>query len=520
MILRKANLANWGYFYMTVNNMKENISCYNFFQSGSVNEKVTFKMTDNTDKKIGKILSKVVDLCVKSTECFEGYCTYTLSLRATIGFVDLEGEKRSISYIGETSGKLSNENINEQSKVVLDKSVTGIVVDKIVESNVSMTTEYIVEAKIFNMDSTEIFVEMEEAYLEKCEGNRAEEVLNTKANFMVEHSEKIDMDVSMVVSANFNAVVSKTSYGVDLCVVEGKMCGNILLQKEGDTEDLRVCYVEVPFREECDLIGSTVKSFGESNVSVCGCNILVQSDPSKMTSMLEISIEGQVSVEVFKESDFDYISEVYSTTKELEVEKADITSFVFDKSQEVTRKFVQDIEMSESFLKCEGITFSECYLSSSLMTNNSYENMYNVIISALFYGEDGYKSKTFELAESIVIENEDGKDLIVSDEIYLNNVKADLKLDNTVSISFELCGKINTYLKTKYNVITDVEIGEDKPQEEGCIQIYIAKGGESLIEVAKNMNAMPYEVTKQNEGVDFPLERGDKIAYYKPKKSC
>ncbi len=85
----------------------------------------------------------------------------------------------------------------------------------------------------------------------------------------------------------------------------------------------------------------------------------------------------------------------------------------------------------------------------------------------------------------------------------------------------EVAGELRVFADVYDNetdvVITEVQLGEEKPQEDCSLYIYIVKPGETLWDVAKEMNVSQDLILQQNPDVELPIQTGDRLVIYKPK---
>ena len=63
-------------------------------------------------------------------------------------------------------------------------------------------------------------------------------------------------------------------------------------------------------------------------------------------------------------------------------------------------------------------------------------------------------------------------------------------------------------------VVSDVELADELTPKDAGIEIYFAKGGDDIWDIAKQLKVKPEIVEKQNQDLTFPLEKDENIAIY------
>ena len=84
-----------------------------------------------------------------------------------------------------------------------------------------------------------------------------------------------------------------------------------------------------------------------------------------------------------------------------------------------------------------------------------------------------------------------------------------------MEVSAELSITVRGAKEETLDVITGVTVGDEKPEEDVAISLYIAKDGESLWDVAKALNTDEKTLEELNKDVVLPLRGGEQILLYR-----
>ena len=84
-------------------------------------------------------------------------------------------------------------------------------------------------------------------------------------------------------------------------------------------------------------------------------------------------------------------------------------------------------------------------------------------------------------------------------------------MDLDIRLGREVCG----FSEVTAEYISAVEVGEEKPQNKSALSLYIAHGGDEILDLCKALTAMPDDIIEQNPNVQFPLKEGDRVVYFR-----
>ncbi|MFA6867297.1 MAG: LysM domain-containing protein [Clostridia bacterium] len=214
--------------------------------------------------------------------------------------------------------------------------------------------------------------------------------------------------------------------------------------------------------------------------------------------------------------DIEGVVDAYSTEKDVKLLYQEI---VLDK--EFCLNSSRD-KISSNVKIVSGLSNVECIINahlegSSIIHNNDGLYAEGLLIGDVIYcDEDGdYMSLKAEIPYSSLV----AKSFECDDDIKLKDLLlstfARVRTANEIEISaemkFEITGKQTKTLK----LVGNIEIGECKEVDNIAISLYIVKPGQSLWEVAKDLNTTSEVLIDQNPEMVMPLKAGSKILLYK-----
>lgn len=481
-------------------------------------EIVTFKMSDTLEKGIGNVIAKTNNICVNKFESQEKAVAYEGGIFCTVSFIDLEGECRSMTYKGVISGRIPSEYVKSTSQVCLHAEILDCSIEEIKGSAITMAIAYQISGSCVNENMIDVLVGGEGIFVDKSDGEFTSKTLSKSARFEVEGEEVIKQDVSLVLSCVGSNYVENVNVGDDIVVVDGVLKAFVTYMMASDDNRINTEIFDVPFHEEFELSQAKIGDSAVACVNCCDISVTAYSDEGKKMTRFEIKANNCVSICSYASGECEFATEVFSCENELLTTRNSLNTFIFlgRSSYPVDEKLVftldGEYEKVESVISASVETVDAFFKDGKIYANGILK------ASVLMYGEEGFKLNDFEMPIAYEMPYNEDEHLEIEACMTPINVVARLKLSNELEISAKVNVAIDIYEKNTYAVISEIEEGEQKPQDHCAIVIYIAKQGDTVMDVARKLNVMPKTIEEQNRESVFPLNKGDKIVIYRQKK--
>ncbi len=139
-----------------------------------------------------------------------------------------------------------------------------------------------------------------------------------------------------------------------------------------------------------------------------------------------------------------------------------------------------------------------------------------ILATVLFDDENNVcTAKTVEIPflTEVSKDYECGAGLIPS--VTVLNVNARLRTSTEIEVTAEFSATVRGISAKETTLVSAIEIGAPKEEDDFAISLYIVKPGETLWDVAKALNSDEDTIMKLNEDVNVPLKGGEKILLYK-----
>ena len=216
---------------------------------------------------------------------------------------------------------------------------------------------------------------------------------------------------------------------------------------------------------------------------------------------------------VAEEKEINAVIDCYSVKNELATEYVTIGS-----DKEFCIRSVRD--------KCSstltpGGEISELYcalyptVNADAVKDNDVVKIQGIVYATVLYADE-QNVVTGKVAE-IPFSTEMGKAECesVTPSVSINALSCRLKTGKDIEVSAEISCTVHGSAKEEIKVVSSVTQGEEKPEDDYAISLYIVKPNEELWDVAKALNSDEDTLLKLNPELKLPLSGGEKVLIYK-----
>ena len=381
-------------------------------------------------------------------------------------------------------------------------AVVEIVVDEIVNTEINVLTSVNGENSHLSTNELEYYTYIGKCY-EKFDVSSELELSGVTNVLMVTPSVSI---CNVVPKENYLVVTGKV--GLDICGQTGDGVDDI-------TTDFRV----VDFSSEVAYDGITDNSIIQSQIGIVSNEIKVSTMVDNGVASLNINIPVSYYGYVFGENKIEVIEDLYSEKNYLSITCENFKTITSANSICFKDNIsgIASINDTAPFIdEVLGVCTNNLVVAGCRIEDNNLciEGVANATVTYYTKETSDITSVQVEMPFAIEkrVDNVDGNVVTIS----LENVSARSKRGKEIEVLAELNVYVDLYTTNTKCVITQVVVGDDKSADECPLYIYIVKPGQTVWDVAKDMNTSQELILEQNPEVVLPLKAGDKLVIYKP----
>lgn len=492
------------------------------------------KVASSTRKNLG-ITQSIIELKLPTNEDVID-AIYSVSAKSTIVSSEVAGN--TINFVGlvdfqaifESAGISSLDYSAEfKDKYVYDSELAGeiILTSNVIDVTSSIVSNgikvvAIVEITVDQIVSTDInvltSVNSDNSYvsLKDIEFNtylgRAYEKFDVTQEFDIKSASRILMVTPSVcmtsITPNDNFVTVAGVLNVDVCYQTGE-----------SNSDIESDFRSFDFNYDVALAGINAQSNLQSAISILFNEIKVSTVLEEGGASINLYVPLIYTGYVFNKTALQVVDDVYSKTNYLSITNenfetlAGLNSIQFKDTISGTASIADTAPFIDDIL---GVCTNNIVLASSRVEDGrlNIEGVANATVVYFTKETNQITSVQVEMPFSIEKKVEGLEAKVVT--LCLSDISARSKRGKEIEVSSDLGIYVDMYSTDDMMVISNVILGDEKPKDDCALYIYIVKPGESVWDVAKEMNVSEDLILEQNPDTELPLVAGTKLVIYKP----
>ena len=412
------------------------------------------------------------------------------------------------------------ENVNLENAKVFAKA-------KVLEANIQEVNHntakivFVVEVDTFAICNTEIakvstlaedicYKEQEQSALVYV-GDKTEE-LSQQTKYVSKEN------INKILAVETGVSVKDYTVGYNFVSVQGEVITRLVYTVE-DEEKIYSTYINESFKHEVEFENLPQTALLNLNYDVVYDKVLTNIEDGE-NKTVTVNVPVKLNICAFDEKKLLVVEDLYSTECNLNVTTNSYEQTKVYESEYFENKIEGSFTLSEENPRVDKLlTVGGCnvILSNAYVKENELV-MEGVVTSTIIYLNDELGSiNSVQLEFPFVTENKLSikGELEPSVNIVLCDVDVMVKKGREVYFDAKIKALVNFYEDVQGAVISEVEKGEKYPECDSQMDIYFAKVGESIWEVAKSLKIKEETLFKQNPLLSDPItENNNKIIIY------
>lgn len=356
------------------------------------------------------------------------------------------------------------------------------------------------------------------------------EVLPNKITYMTfrgKATERFDVEEDIVIN-NTNRVymvtpcvsIKSVNPRDNFAVVNGVVNLDICYGKLNEQNGIATHTHSIDFTWEVALDGMNEKSYIQSAVSILSNEIRVSTSLEENNANIKVLMPINYCGYVFNNVEIDVVDDVYSKTNYISITAEKVSTIegrnalYFKDNISGTASISDTAPFIDEILS---VCTNNIVLASSDVENGklSIEGIANSTV--VYYTKETDSLTSVQVEMPFMVEEKVEGDMSNIVTLCLDDVMAKSKRGKEIEVSAELCVYTDLYSYKNDVVISSVAQGDEKINDDCAMYIYVVKTGQSVWDVAKEMNVSEDLILEQNPDVVLPLVGGEKLLIYKPK---
>lgn len=489
----------------------EKLNASKLYAAPHVERVVEFSPPGIDVSNIAKVLSLSVEAKCASAEPFEGYAEIAGRTNFRLTYVDKEGEPKGADLGADFNAKIDGDFLPSDS---VSAEIRVVETDVEATSSLKLSAWLDVAAFAVRREELSALTNADNCYKTMKEA-RLPAYIASKTTFSPFDAElSAGGEVSSVLSMNTDCVLKSadaTDGGVRLTA---EVISTVVYVEGGEIKQRDF---KIDLEEELNLDGVEKSDSVLASACVKNAKLVLQG----VTDDNELRVEGEVcfKIQVFRCSSFEIVAELFNLDNEMTVATSSASFTCFDSCGYFTEKAGGSATLADNRPAGIAICAIPCARAMASKAGREEDGTLSVegVVNAdiIYTDENGFNSVRAEIpfALSIASEKQFSEQLKV--DVQVLKISATLAREREIDIDMTLAVSVAAFSPVQFDYISSVEIGEEKPKNTSGISLYIARGGDELLDLCKALSAMPEDIMAQNPSLEFPLAEGERAVYFR-----
>lgn len=488
---------------------------------GAVQNNVEEQFEFNAEDAIGKILCVNANAFIEQIEILEKEANYSGYVVFDVLYTSQNGDLLTLKQKSNFAGKLQNERLNVNMQPIYKTEIVDVSILSASSNNLAVQATVELNLDVLEIDNIEMFESDNSNIIVSHENVEVTTFVESgKQNFKVVEEFEQKQPIKKVLCYMVNAFVNDVTSGTGYFTVEGEVFVKTTLLFDTENLQTKTMFETIKFKEEIEVNNLTKNDLVKAKVYVNYDEVVVapsEGDNTKLT----VSVPLEVRYFVVNNTVLELPTDAYSLTHHINVVSESFQ--VQDKNLSVCSKEHIDggivLEDSQPRIGRLILTSGEnVNVTNSYVVDNGVqiEGIASVNVVYETDDEEPYNNSVqveipFTFTVSTPVSDKDGLFIKVS----VCDVQAKTKKGKEIEVDFDLLVCADLFNTKQELAIKEIELTEELMPNPYSLMLYLAPSGSTLWDIAKHLNVDEKIILEQNPDLVFPLEKSEKIVYFK-----
>lgn len=486
---------------------------------GTVNIKTSVALNNIDDIKITKVLTATARPDVEKIDVDTGEIRFGGNIDYDFLVVLENGEIMPLTQKAPFEGILQDSNIAQTDSICFAYSLTDLSCPTALSYSSSFDFEFGGVTQNQDLESASVpegaFIKEDEIYFDSLT-----EKVKYDGNLNFELSK--DSKVNKVLFVKNCAVIKSAIPSNDYFVVAGDIYSTIVYQTEEG--QIKAITKENSFSEEIEAKGTTKDSNIQAKMITRETIVNQNEDGSRFIFDIPFVIYAQI----YNRKQGTCVKDAYNLNYEVNLTTTSFIQNEFQSTKLAEENLLTNFTLTENVPTIDKILAvipTNIRIVGHSVKNNEINIEGIASINIIYYHEDDDGNNELN---SIDVDvpfslNFSALDVIDNDMVDLDVCFGDVNVKSRHGNELEILSEIkinyNTTRQSVSSITTQIVLGDEKPQKDYALEIYIAKQNQTLWDIAKELNVSVTDLISQNGELSIPLAQGQKIISYTRLKS-
>ncbi|MBE7075195.1 MAG: DUF3794 domain-containing protein [Clostridiales bacterium] len=458
-------------------------------------------------------------------ETLEKECNVGGNIILNVVYVTQDGEINNQTAVSPFNCKISNEQINANSKINARIKVVSTDIDKVLANQIRVITTLNVEGVVVkNLEMPMLKEASGDLYIKQQE---QEIVAFEKQNcdkFEENMQAAVKDGVKKILMTNVETTVQNYTAGTNFIQVEGQLYAKVVYVNNQEIAELETITISKNFKQEIEAEGVNRDSIVDVITHVLNEHVQVELEEKENNeTIISLNIPIVACYNLYECHKILACQDVYSTENIISVQKDECINFVNLQPEFLEGKLEGNVVLTDEEPRVDKYvaTTNVCSIVSNSYVDDGVLYVEGITTANVIYLNDelgGLQSVQIEIPFVLDKKVDLNSDVLLESYVCLYDVDVMVKRGREIYFDAKAKAYVNVSRATNICMVTKTENLEILPVKDSALEIYFAKKGESFWDIAKNLKIPSEIIANQNPNLTDPLEKDENIAIYYQKQ--
>ncbi len=490
-------------------------------KGGVTQSVIECKLPSTDDKQVGKVLCANAKAYITASEIVGRDVNFSGFVSFQVGYTTPDGQVVGMDYTAEFKDKYI---LNTEYKIatpvvtvsVVDTSsmVTGgdVKVVAIVETNVDVIVTNDVNVltgfnggDVYSQNQTITYTTYAGMAYDKIDGI---------------YDIQIKDGVSKVLSVCSNAFVTKIEPFNNYLKLTGGINLDICYLTDGENPQVRSMQSQVALDGEVALEGLNTESNVQSVVDISYDDVKITTSIDTNDATINMVIPVIYRGYVFNTREIEVVDDLFSVTNFTTTTTESLLTIANFQNLSTTEKLDGNVVLDETAPFIDEVLGTCCnsvVMANSTVTDGDLvvEGVAHVTVLYLNKELNNINSVEVEMPFSLTLNGDYSNNAESITHLSLGDITARSRRGKEIDVTGVLYIYSNLYSDKSEAVISRVELEDEIPESECALSVYIAKQGDTVWDIAKELSVSPDMILEQNPELPLPIPAGSHVVVYR-----
>lgn len=474
----------------------------------------------DAEEQINKVLGVDACVCLSQTECLNGEATVNGIITINLLYTTETEQIGAAVYSTNFNAKIQDSQITPDCKIMACAKVEEVIVASITSQSAKVNCNIVIEGFVNKNQEIKYLCVDRQDVCTKTTDITAMHLGEYKNTTWTENQQCIVKQPIKKLLTSTNQVVCKSwevSYNV--LTLEGQIFNKIIYVTDEETPKLMTVHNCFDFKQDIEFENLSKDGMAEINVCVVQQDAKCVIDEKNNQTTLELEIPLCANICTYENKIISTICDLFSTSNDVLLTNVGYNNCIMQQPEFFEKKIETNVSLTENEPRIDkllAVSYTQIQVVSNYVKDEQIVVEAIIKANLIYLNDEENKIYSVDIEVPTILTSNTDIDKDSQIEVFATLCDVDVMVKKGREVYVDAVVKVfaNVCVTKSGAVISEVEFGEEISASDAGIEIYFAKAGDDVWDIAKQLRVNPEQIEKQNQEILFPLEKDENICVY------